>query len=258
MIEKIVFNLIDPVRFFLPNKHFLVKYYGGKIYLNLRESRMMMKRPLGMYEPEKTRLFYRLVRPGMTVIDVGVNKGYFTLLSAKLMGCKGKILAFEPEPSNCYWIRKSIEANKYDCIKLFELALADYEGEAMLYIGKKSGWHSLLPTGGNVKDETIRVKVSTLDNVLKKEKIERVNIVKIDVEGAEMEVLKGAKNLLQKSERLFIIMDLHPQKGVKVEDVFSYLYQHGFKIYSVKDLRPVEGRYKMKDIVAVKGEVRFS
>lgn len=76
---------LSRLSFIIHDKYFLVNYYGGKIYLNLKESNMMMDRTLGVYEYWKTRLFMDLVRPGITVVDIGVNKGYFSLLAAKLM-----------------------------------------------------------------------------------------------------------------------------------------------------------------------------
>lgn len=71
----------------------------------------MLSRALGLYEPEKTHELCSLLRPGMTFIDVGANKGDFTLLAAKCVGETGRVIAFEPAPENCKWIRESIAAN---------------------------------------------------------------------------------------------------------------------------------------------------
>src|SRR5262245_25241322 len=94
---------------------------GGTIYLDIGESKMMRARALGRYESKKMSLVRNWLEPGATFIDVGSNKGDFTLLAAKVVGSDGRVLSFEPEPNNCYWIRKSIEANRYENIRLYDV-----------------------------------------------------------------------------------------------------------------------------------------
>jgi FkbM family methyltransferase len=100
---------------------------------------MMRARALGCCEFKKMNLVRNWLKPGATFVDVGSNKGDFTLLAAKVAGSDGKVLSFEPEPNNCYWIRKSIEANGYENIKLHDVALSAANGTASLYLGAKSG-----------------------------------------------------------------------------------------------------------------------
>lgn len=208
----------------IPDKHYRVRCPGGKIYLNLREAISERAKFIGYYEYQKTKLFKKIVKPGMTILDIGTNKGYFTLLSAKKMDDEGKILSFEPHPENCYWIKKSISANGYKSIKLFQIALFNKNGEVRLFEGSKSGHHSLVR---NKDLGSITVQMKKLDDVLAEQKISKVDLIKIDVEGAENQVLGGANKLLaQQSPKL--IIDIH---DIDRKKLFRTLEKFGFKIF---------------------------
>lgn len=219
---------------FLPNEYLLFPFAGGQIYLNVKESQMMLARALGIYEPDKTQTICDLLKQGQTFIDVGGNKGDFSLLAAKITGDKGRVLTFEPEPENCHWFEKSIKLNHYDSIQLFDLALSDSNGKAQLYLGEKSGWHSLISAQGNTDNSTIEVEKRTLDSVLKENDIHQVDMMKIDVEGAEMEVLAGAEQVLNNNPDLILLLDLHPHMGVNVVSICDYLSSKGFRIFRMK------------------------
>lgn len=219
---------------FFPDNYLAFPFVGGQIYLNVKESQMMLARALGIYEPDKTQTICDLLKPGQTFIDVGGNKGDFSLLAAKIIGDNGRVLTFEPEPENCHWFEKSIKLNSYDSIQLFNLALSDSNGKAQLYLGEKSGWHSLISAQGNTDNSTIEVEKRTLDSILDENDIHQVDMMKIDVEGAEMEVLNGAKQTLDNNSDLILLLDLHPHMGVNVVSVCDYLLDKGFSIYSMK------------------------
>ena len=201
------------------------EFAGGLIYLDVDESPAMRRRAEGRFEPEKVAALQRLLKPGMTFVDVGSNKGDFSLIAARVMNDDGRVLAFEPMPENCHWIRKSIELNGYRSIRLFELALSDEEGRALLYLGKWSGWHSLLPKEGR---ETIEVPTRTLDAVLAESGDAQVDVLKIDVEGAELPVLRGAERTLADARLSAILIDVHPDRGIDPADVCAVLARHGF------------------------------
>ncbi len=219
---------------FFPDEYFDFPFIGGNIYLNVKESRMMLARALGVYEPDKTQTICSLLKPGQVFIDVGCNKGDFSLLAAKIIGKDGSVLAFEPEPDNCQWIEKSIKLNNYGSIKLFQLALADKNEDAQLYLGEKSGWHSLISSHGNTRKSTIEVKKRTLDSILEEVGDYHVDMIKIDVEGAEMEVLKGASKMFDNNPKLTVLLDLHPHMGVDPVAVCKFLSDRNFNILKMK------------------------
>ncbi len=228
---------------------------GGMIYLDVNESKMMRARALGRYERNKMDLIVAWLKPGATFVDVGSNKGDFTLLAAKVVGSDGKVLSFEPEPGNCYWIGKSIEANGYENITLFEVALSAADETASLYLGSKSGWHTLVPGCPNRSNGAITVTTRKLDSVLKDAKQARVDMIKIDVEGAELEVLKGARKALSSNSNIVLLMDLHPYLGVDPTEVFKTLEELDMKVYELQAPynTPASVNRQLNEILAYRG-----
>jgi FkbM family methyltransferase len=210
------------------------EFAGGLIYLDVDESPMMRARAEGRFEPEKTAALQRLLEPGMTFVDVGANKGDFSLIAARTMNDEGRVLAFEPSPDNCVWIRKSIELNGYRSIVLHELALSDVEGHVPLYLGERSGWHSLVR--GEHAGESIEVEARTLDSVLAGTGDAHVDVLKIDVEGAELQVLGGAERTLAEQPPRAVLVDLHPARGVDPAEVAAILAGHGFSFREPGDI----------------------
>lgn len=228
---------------------------GGIIYLDVNESKMMRARALGRYERNKMNVIMAWLKPGATFVDVGSNKGDFSLLAAKVVGSDGKVLSFEPEPSNCYWIQKSIEANGYENITLFEVALSAADGTALLYLGSKSGWHTLLPGRPKRSNGAITVMTRRLDSVLGEANQARVDMIKIDVEGAELEVLEGARQALSNNSGIVCLMDLHPYLGVDATEVFKILEELDLKVYKVQAPFniPASANRQLNEILAYRG-----
>ncbi|MCJ7736713.1 MAG: FkbM family methyltransferase [Anaerolineae bacterium] len=200
--------------------------------MDITESPAMLARAIGRYEVAKHDALAGLLQPGDTFVDVGVNKGDFTLHAAKIVGDSGHVLSFEPEPTNCKWIEESICLNKYANTQLFPVALSDSDGEGTLYLGKRSGWHTLVPNQESRNCGTIRVNTRTLDKVLAEIGFApAIDVIKIDVEGAEMNVLRGAKGVLSENPDIILLIDIHPMMGGDPKDLCSYLQAQGFLIY---------------------------
>jgi len=212
--------------------HIPYRFPGGRIYLDVAESPMMLARALGNYEVQKLAAVRQFLKPGQTFIDVGVNKGDFSLVAARILGASGRVLAFEPEPTNCKWIEKSIRLNEYTNVRLFPVALSDKSGTADLYLGRKSGWHSLLAGQAGRDCGRITVATRTLDEIVDEELHESsVDLVKIDVEGAEMHVLRGAADTLRKNPAVTLLIDIHPDMGVNPKAVCDGLREQGFTVF---------------------------
>lgn len=243
------------LRPFLPRGHRLYRVAGGRIYLDVRESPMMLARALRAYEPDKFDLIGRILSEDSNFLDVGANKGDFTLFAARLAP-KGRVLAFEPEAANCSWIRRSVAANGYRNVELFELALSDTDGEATLHLGRYSGWHSLVGPEAQSQGGERQVITRRLDTVLRDAGLRDVDVVKIDVEGAELKVLDGARETLARNRRLVVLVDIHPTRGVTPDDVFRLLQEHGYEVRDIR--RPLEALTspgeQSKEIVAARPE----
>src|SRR5947208_15183987 len=148
------------------------------------------------------------------------------------MGDEGRVLAFEPSPDNCAWLRRSVDLNGYRSIELFEIALSDTRGEAKLYLGDRIGRHSLLPRP--IDQQTITVPVDTLDSVLEATGDPHVDVVKIDVEGAELKVLQGGPKTLGRNAPMMLMIDIHPGR-IDPREVCSLLSDYGFSLRSPTD-----------------------
>jgi FkbM family methyltransferase len=217
----------DRIRCLIPDRYFAFSVPGGKIYLNIKESSMMFERSLGLYEPEKTKAVQDLLRPTETFIDVGSNKGDFALLASKIVGREGRVICVEPEPTNFGWIQRSIELNGYKNIQLSNVALSDHGGESLVYLGSKSGFNTQL-SGAPERDQgSIKVRTRTLDSLLPELGAGPVNVLKIDVEGAELQVLKGATETIKNNPQILVLLDIHTFLGVDPVEVFDCLSSLG-------------------------------
>lgn len=235
--------------------HYRVRPRGMpyRMYLPLRGSEPMWQKLLGYYELAKTTHFRRVLKPGMTVVDAGGNHGYFTLLAASLVGPAGRVLSFEPSPENCHWIRRGVAANGFENVHAFEVALADRSGALPLQLCADSGGHSIAGAPMWATGEAIEVATERLDCLLQKAGVDRVDLLKIDVEGAEMSVLAGAERMLAAPHDMSVAIDIHPWLGVDADGLLALLEDYKFKV-SHMDGRPIlpAERHTLKEVLAVK------
>ncbi len=201
---------------------------GGLIYLNLHEHSMMVQVAMGTYEPAKHAMIRRHLRPGMTFIDVGANMGDFTLQAARLVGNTGTVISIEPEPENHTVLQRSIELNDYTNTRALPIALSDRDGCASLQIFGLSTAHTLAPEIKGVRNVTVSTK--TLDAVVVEQQLERVDMVKIDVQGLELAVLRGASQTLRANPRIILLLDL-PKQSEKRHAIGEYLAQFSFTYF---------------------------
>jgi FkbM family methyltransferase len=215
-----------------PNRYEIYRVEGGLIFLNLHESAAMVQRAMGSYEPAKHALIRRHLRQGMTFIDVGANKGDFTLLAARLAGNSGRVISIEPEPENHSILERSIALNDYTNIKVMQFALSDRDGIANLQIGSTSGSHTLSPEFDLLR--TVAVPTRTLDGVVAEQRLAPVDMIKIDVQGLELAVLRGASETLRANPRIVLLLDL-PKQSEKRRAIGEYLAQFGFTYFPESD-----------------------
>lgn len=162
----------------------------------------------GEYEPKTTEIFLRWVRKGDVVVDVGANIGYFTLLAAKKVGKKGRIFAFEPEPQSYSLLKSNITLNSLQNVVAENFALGDRNTLVGFFAQKfdKGGSHLAFSEGENLK-----VKMVRLSDYLHQKGVKKVNVIKIDVEGAEVLVLKGAEEIIKESPNLKAFVEYNPE-----------------------------------------------
>ncbi|MHA1146033.1 MAG: FkbM family methyltransferase [Candidatus Helarchaeota archaeon] len=209
---------------------------GIKMYLDASQTHITA--PIlkyGVYEEYETNIFKELVKEGMIVLDIGANIGYYTLLAAKLVGETGRVYAFEPEPKNYAVLIKNIEVNGYENVISAQKALSNKRGVLRLFLDDEViGNHSLSFENVVFKSGYEEVEAITLDDYFKdvvgNTKIE---LIKMDVQGAEGLVLEGAKKILQENS-LKIIMEFCPYmlRNVGTDPIMllQELHEMGFRI----------------------------
>lgn len=153
------------------------------------------------YENSVKALIKRKLKKGMVFIDLGAHIGLYTLLASKLVGSNGLVVALEPHPENFAFLLINLKLNH--CYNVIALNYAAYNDDKFvkLYVSSVSGWHSLKVKEGY----HITVQARRIDTILNELAIRKVDFMKIDVEGAEYEVLEGAINTLRKYKPRMVI-----------------------------------------------------
>lgn len=161
----------------------------------------------GNYEVAETRFCERYLEPGMTAVDVGAHIGVYTLLFARLVGSNGRVYAFEPAPANHRRLLENLALNAAENVVVEEAALFRESGRVTLNLFPEElgAWHSLgRPSHADPSksyatiepSSSVEVAALTLDEYVARQAIERIDLLKVDVEGAEVDVLEGARATL--------------------------------------------------------------
>ena len=186
-------------------------------------------------------LLREIISPGMTVIDVGANIGFYTAFMANIVGEKGRVYAFEPSPHNFNLLKKY---NNNNNVTLVQAAVGDTTGEIVLYVSDK-----LNVDHQTYETDEIREKVNVLsyrlDDYLKNEK---VDFIKMDIQGFEYQALLGMKNILRNNANIKVLMEFWPygliKAGSNVEKLLTFLHELDFQT----ELLERNGREKMPPI----------
>ena len=212
--------------FFYPNNLELtaVNHYGCKIYT--QKTTTGLKLQYGSYEKDEFNFFLKELKPSDFCIDIGANIGAFSIFFAKK---SFKVTSFEPISFNCKLLALSSNLNSINNIQIENTIISDFNGECKFLIANESGLSGIISddienhkeylkkTYNDFAKEIITIKSRTLDSF----DIERVDIMKIDVEGAELKVIKGATNTLLRCKPRILM--------IECEDKTLKLYKNSLK-----------------------------
>jgi FkbM family methyltransferase len=226
----------------------VVEIFGNKMYLDIKDTLNLSV--WGEFEPFQTEVFKKEIKGGDIVLDIGAHIGYCTLIAAKIVGPQGKVFAFEPEPSNFSLLQKNIELNHYKNIELIQKAVSDKSGRVKLFLYEDTegdprlGDHRIFDLGDNRK--FIKTEAVSLDDYFRNYR-GKIDLIKMDVEGAESGVISGMKSLLSKNYALKIITEFFPLGiqgfGGNPRKFLEFFTEAGFKLFNInenkKKLEPV-------------------
>lgn len=183
-----------------------------------------------IWEPNQTHWFVRTVRPGDTVVDVGANVGYYTILAAKLAGPTGKVYAFEPDPTCVALLRKNVALNGLTNVIIEQKAVSNRPGKLKLFLSTENmGDHRTIDEGNR---NFVEVDAVTLDGYFAGKV---VNVVKIDVQGFEAIVFDGMADLDRRSNRLATFIEFWPYGyrragGPNADEMIASALARGYQI----------------------------
>lgn len=176
----------------------------------------------GTYERETQHALRQHLRPGGVMFDIGANVGFFTLFASQLVGTEGSIVAFEPLPDSLAWLRRHVAVNSARNVRIVEAAVSD-----------RSGKRPFAPAASNAMgrlagDGTFEVDVVTLDEYVS-EAPRAPDLLKIDVEGEEVAVLRGASELLGR-HRPALVVATH---GIEAHHAaLALLQEHDYDVHA--------------------------
>jgi FkbM family methyltransferase len=197
----------------------------------------------GAYEPEVRAEIRRRLRPGDTAIDVGANAGWHTLLMACRVGPGGRVVAVEPNPSLRERLEHGIAINRLTNVRVDPRALADREGTRTFdappagHVWDGAGRLTGDEVGGKPDAARSTVTVTTIDALAAERSLDRVALIKIDVEGWEPAVLRGAATVLRMS-RPALIFEYDPayleRSGASGDELVDWLRSFGYQLYLLR------------------------
>ena len=219
----------------------------------------------GTFEPATVKVLKRLVKSGDTALDIGANVGYMSLVLAKCVGNSGRVFSFEPDSKNFALLKRNIALNA-DCnIEPIAKAVSDSHQPIRLYHAKfdfNAGAHSMLPSEKHSSD-FVEIEATTIDEFVTSHGLKKVDVIKIDIEGAEMKAFNGMSETLRRS-RPFVVCELceehQARAGYTTQAVKQWMAEtarmQAFKVMESGRLTetPIEATHLADNIVFVPHE----
>lgn len=194
----------------------------------------------GKYEWETRQVLESVVKSGMTVLDIGAHVGYYALLFARWVGSEGKVFAFEAAPDNYALLRRNVELSGCNNVFCVPKAVNDHGGTIRFFVSSQGNDRNSIFENPRsmVREASLQVPAVSLDQFLADRGWPRVDLVKMDVEGAEPLVLRGMAETVHRSPELKVIVELAPEAlrsgGYEPTALLKTLVDYGFRISSIE------------------------
>lgn len=213
---------------------------GGTMLVGTADTFGQVVSVSGVWEPHVTAVVGSVLSPGDVCVDVGAHAGYYTLLASKLVGRHGHVYALEPSPTTFRQLCENLERNHVSNVTALEVAAGEAAGTATLLEDHGNSLLSALrppdSSGANAADGRV-VAVGPLTALVPEEAAARLRLVKIDVEGYEVEVLRGLHPLLSGAERVALVLEFTPDSSGddKIEEVERLRDEEGFRVFRLSN-----------------------
>jgi FkbM family methyltransferase len=185
---------------------------------------------LGSYEYEKQKALQRFLKPGDVAYDIGANVGFYSLLASVLVGDTGCVYSFEPLPDNLSQLKKHLELNRIANCTVIDAAVSSFDGEAAFDTSGDRFTGHLAATGA------LHVRTLTVDQLIEKDGMRPPNLMKLDIEGAEYECLRGAAGVIQEFKPVIFLATHGREVHLACSEL---LVGWGYRLTSV-DMQPPE------------------
>jgi len=181
--------------------------FGQKMYLNKYDSGLSAELAVfRVHEPFSTALLKSKIKPGMRVVDIGANLGYYVLQEARIVGPNGLVIAIEPGIESLDYLRRNVAINGYSNVHIHNVAVGSVDGVGKLYKANDRNLYSLIQREGT-HGSSVDISIVCLDNLLEEEG--RIDYIRMDIEGYEIEAIKGMRLTLKKYKPGMTI-EIHP------------------------------------------------
>ena len=206
----------------------------------------------GVYEVQAVDFVLERLKPGATFVDVGANIGVFALPAARRVGRSGRVIAIEPSPFVFPYLKRNIALNELSNVRSVQCAAHSRDGETIPFYEAPVEHFGMGSLGAQFHDSPVPVLCRTLDQILNEEQIEKVDVMKVDVEGFEAAVFEGAEELLAGDKAPLVLFEFcdwaeNRLPGGSVGDAQRVLKRCGYQIWRLKDI--VQGRSPLQNVV---------
>ena len=188
-----------------------------------------------VHEPVTTEIVSKKLREGMTCVDAGGNIGYYATLESNKVGKTGKVIAIEPSPINFRYLTKNLELQNQSNYEVHNFACGKEDGELSFLVHAISNMCKVVKEGDKTPEgmDVIKIPVKKLDTFLNSIGVEKIDFLRMDIEGSELNLFEGAKNIIKKSKPM-IQFEFHPGKlgPADTRKVLEYLKSEDYEIDS--------------------------
>ena len=210
-VQATINHLVGALRRAAGRRYFQKRIYDYLMLLDLEDrgiSRTLLL--FGERELEHKEMLERVVRPGMTVLDIGANIGYYALMELGRIGATGTLIAVEPSPSNVELLKHNLALNGYQNIEVHQAAISDQSGVKQFFLSEMSNLNTFHNTGSgslHLSGKTIDVRIATIPEIMAGRK---PDLIRMDVEGHEVEIFRGLIPAIERGEMApMVIFETH-------------------------------------------------